>query len=64
MRQSLLDFHAKWYSSNIMTLVVLSNHSLSNLEAWVKSKFSPIVNKNVVVPDLGDPKPFLKKNLG
>jgi insulysin len=64
MRQNLLDFHEKWYSSNIMTLVVSSSHSLSSLEEWVTEKFSEIVNKEIEVPFLGDPMPYGPENLG
>jgi len=63
MRQSLLDFHKKWYSSNIMTLVVYSKRKLDSLEKWVKTMFSSVINKNVIVPDLGNPLPFTKNNL-
>lgn len=45
MRESLLAFHKKWYSSNIMTLTVSSRHSIEDLEKWVKSKFSAVENK-------------------
>ena len=45
MRESLLAFHKKWYSSNIMTLTVSSRHSIKDLENWVKSKFSSVENK-------------------
>lgn len=64
MRQSLLEFHKKWYSSNIMTLTVYSRHGLESLEAWVKSKFSAVQDKNVVLPDLGDPVAYPKEKLG
>lgn len=64
MRQSLLDFHKKWYSSNIMTLSVYSRHEIEILEKWVTDKFSAVENKEVVVPDLGSPAPFPKENLG
>ena len=47
-----------------MTLVVSSKHEIADLEKWVTEKFSPVRNLNVVVPDLGDPLPFPKKNLG
>jgi insulysin len=32
IREALLDFHKKWYSSNIMKLCVSSNHTLEQLE--------------------------------
>lgn len=46
-----------------MTLCVYSKKKLSDLEQWVKSMFSPVINKNVEVPDLGSPMPFTKNNL-
>ena len=64
MRENLLQFHEKWYSSNIMTLTVYGKQDLDTLEGWVKDKFSPIVNKNVERPDLGQPEAFGPDNLG
>lgn len=58
MRESLLAFHKKWYSSNIMTLTISSRHPIEDLENWVKSKFSSVENKQVIVPNLGEPAPF------
>ena len=49
IRDELLEFHKKWYSSNIMNLCVYSNHSIEELEKLVHENFSPIINKNVVV---------------
>eukprot|EP00041_Stephanoeca_diplocostata_P008803 m.131877 g.131877 ORF g.131877 m.131877 type:complete len:1030 (+) comp17483_c0_seq1:47-3136(+) len=49
-REALLQFHSKYYSSNIMGLTVLGRDSLDDLEAMVRSKFSDIENKNVVSP--------------
>lgn len=65
VRESLLEFHRKWYSSNIMNLVLYGKHSLEKLEEWAVTKFSGIENKNVVVPDLSLPKiPFDEENMG
>jgi insulysin len=58
IRDSLLNFHKKWYSSNIMTLSVIGKFELAQLETWVTEKFSPVVNKEVVLPDLSEPKPY------
>ena len=46
VRDDLLVFHEKYYSSNIMTLVILSNHSLKYMEEWTIKYFTPIPNKN------------------
>ena len=47
IRESLLQYHKKWYSSNIMTLTISSRHVLEDLEKWTIEKFSPVVNNNV-----------------
>lgn len=61
----MLAFHKKWYSSNIMNLVVTGKHSIDQLEKWVIEKFSAVENKNVELPNLGLPKmPFTHENLG
>jgi len=64
MHESLLEFHKKWYSANIMTLTVRSKHEIESLEKWITDKFSPVVNKDVVLPNLGDPNPYPVENLG
>ena len=64
MRQSLLDFHSQWYSSNIMRLTVLGRHDIDQMEEWVHEKFAPIENKGVVIPNLGKPEPFPDSRLG
>jgi len=58
IRESLLNFHKRWYSSNIMNLTISSRHEIERLEDWVVSKFSEVQNKDVVLPDLGDPIPY------
>lgn len=48
----------RYYSANIMKLVVCSDDSLAELEKWVTESFSAIPNKNVVSPaskSLGSP---------
>jgi len=65
IRDELLKFHKKWYSANIMKLVVSSKHPIELLEKWVREKFSDIENKNIVLPDLSLPvAPYTKENLG
>jgi insulysin len=39
VRDELLKFHDKWYSSNIMALVVLGDQSLDELEDLVTRLF-------------------------
>lgn len=46
LRQALLDFHARHYSANLMTLAILGRESLDDLQALVLSKFSSVANTN------------------
>lgn len=64
IRDSLLEFHKKWYSANIMYLCVIAKFDIETLEKWVTEKWTPVVNKDVVVPDLCVPPPFDDKVLG
>ncbi|MDX1396941.1 MAG: insulinase family protein [Oceanospirillum sp.] len=45
-RDAMIDFYQRYYSSNRMSLVVLGNHSLDELEAMARSKFSPVENRS------------------
>ena len=42
IRESLLEFHRQWYSSNIMSLVLIGKHSLEQLEQWAIDLFSGV----------------------
>lgn len=55
IRETLLDFHKKWYSSNIMNLVISGKHSIEQMEQWTIEKFGPVENKDVVVPSYTEP---------
>lgn len=48
LRQALLDFHARHYSANLMTLAILGRESLDDLQALVQSKFSAVKTTNAV----------------
>lgn len=50
IRNELIRFHDKWYSSNIMHLAVFGKESLDELEEMVINKFSKIINKDIVAP--------------
>ena len=54
VRKSLLEFHDKWYSANIMALTVVGQDDLDQLESMVVEKFSNVANKNVTVPTWND----------
>jgi secreted Zn-dependent insulinase-like peptidase len=64
MRDHLLAFHKKWYSSNIMHLVILGSSPIADLTKCATEKFSVIKNFDVEVPFLGDPAPFPSGKLG
>ena len=45
IRQELLKFHDRFYSSAVMKLVVLGRESLDDLQKMVNTLFSSVVNK-------------------
>jgi insulysin len=47
----LLKFHEEYYSSNIMSLVMVGKHSLEELEKLAVENFSEVVNKDVKLKD-------------
>lgn len=51
VRDEFLKFHDKFYSSNVMKLVVLGREDLDTLEKWVVELFEGVKNK-----DLPDPR--------
>lgn len=52
IRERALEFYKKYYSANIMTLVLLSNTGLDELEASARKYFSEVPNFDVVLPTL------------
>ncbi|KAL7753560.1 metalloprotease [Sorochytrium milnesiophthora] len=50
VREQLLNFHAQYYSANIMRLVVLGREPLDVLQKWAVNLFEGISNKNVPIP--------------
>ena len=53
IREKLLEFHHKYYSSNIMKLVLLSPISFDKMESIIVKTFSDVPNKNFRKPKLG-----------
>lgn len=49
VRDELLAIYKKYYSANIMKLVVLGSESLDELQAMVEPRFAPVENAHVVV---------------
>lgn len=60
----MIVFYEKWYSANIMSLVLVSNHSVEDMHKWVVKYFANIVNKNVGVPSFGEVRAYDERNLG
>jgi insulysin len=50
VRSQLLDFHKKYYSSNLMTLCIVGNQSISELERMAKKFFVDIPNRKAENP--------------
>ncbi|KAM3142497.1 hypothetical protein pb186bvf_005399 [Paramecium bursaria] len=62
-RDYLLEFHKKYYSSNVMRLVVYGSQDIEQLENWTQELFSPIPNKDLNPPTFKD-MPYNETNLG
>lgn len=62
VRDELLKFHKRYYSANVMKLVVLGRESLDQLTDYVVDKFSPVPNKNISPPEFA-PDPLLPEQL-
>lgn len=63
VREALLDFHAQWYSANMMGLAVCGVQPLDTLEAMVVEKFSMVTNINAD-PGTISAHPFGQPQLG
>ncbi len=63
IREALLGFHQKWYSSNIMKLCVVAKNDIETLENLVNDLFTQVENKEVEVPNLNEPKAFTEAHL-
>lgn len=50
IRDVLMAFHQRWYSANLMSLVVLGRESLDQLQEMVEGLFSTVVNKKTEMP--------------
>ncbi|KAI9615330.1 hypothetical protein KEM48_005619 [Puccinia striiformis f. sp. tritici PST-130] len=62
IRQELLSFYHKHYSSNVMNLAVLGKEPIEDLTKLVLDKFSLVPNRNVK-PDRFDGSPYSSKQL-
>ncbi|XP_060867052.1 insulin-degrading enzyme isoform X2 [Metopolophium dirhodum] len=55
VRDQLLEFHSKWYSSHLMYLTILGKEDLNTLEELAVSLFGDIKRKDVERPYWNDP---------
>lgn len=55
LQQDLNDFYHKYYSANLMSLVVLGQDSLDELEQMVDARFAAIKNHHTDVPTIEQP---------
>lgn len=62
VRDEFLKFHEKYYSANVMKLVVLGREDLDTLEKWVIEFFQGVKNKNLPDPRFNG-QPFTEKEL-
>jgi len=62
VRDELLTFYDKYYSSNLMRLVVLGSESLDELETLVVPMFSEVPNRNTT-QELIEPSFFVEEEL-
>ena len=49
LRDQLIKMYNRYYSANLMTLVVLGNNSIDELQAMVENQFLPISNNNIII---------------
>lgn len=52
VRKTLLDYHGKYYSANLMTLCVCARQPVEQLESWVRRCFSAVPNNKAADPAL------------
>jgi insulysin len=62
IRQELLKFYSKHYSSNVMSLAVLAKEPIEDLTRLVVEKFSLVPNRSII-PDRFDGSPYTPKEL-
>ncbi|GAB9476654.1 Insulin-degrading enzyme [Globisporangium polare] len=63
VRQALLEYHEKYYSANIMKLVVYGKEDVETLSQWVEELFSDIRNTGREKPSFEGELPFNTEHL-
>ena len=54
IREHLLAYHNKHFSSNLMSLCVVGNHELDLMEEMVRSHFETVENKRLQLIDFSN----------
>ncbi|CAK67395.1 unnamed protein product (macronuclear) [Paramecium tetraurelia] len=62
-RARLQEFHKRYYSSNVMKLVIYGSQPIETLEGWAQTYFEGIQNKNLAPPSY-NVMPFDQTNMG
>ena len=55
LRDALLAHYDRYYSANLMSVAVLGKENLGQLEQWVRTHFSAVVNKHRSKPSSREP---------
>ncbi len=55
LRQQLISFYDRYYSANLMTLVVVGREPLQELQAMVVPKFSQVPDRGTVIDNIDEP---------
>lgn len=55
VRDDLIEFYNRYYSANLMSLVVLGNQSLEELEHLVRTKFGAVPNRQSQALEISQP---------
>ncbi len=63
IRDELITFHGKYYSANLMNLVILSPSSLETMQEYVEEMFTGVPNKNLKKFDFAQ-NPFDESTVG
>ena len=62
VRDEFIKFHDRYYSANVMKLVVLGREDLDTLQGWVAELFEGVKNKNLPDPAF-EGQPFTQEHL-
>jgi insulysin len=55
IRGLVIEFYEKYYSANLMSLVIYGKEPAESLRAWAVELFSAVVNKDIQMPHFGVP---------